>query len=188
MQLPEIQPILHTARLALRPFDSHDIPAVTELCGERDIAFNTLHIPHPYTLDDARIWIGSHPDSYAAGKSAVFAITKRDDHTLVGGIGLTIDPQYHRAELGYWIGKPFWGNGFCSEAAPEILRFGFDICKLNRIFATHMMRNPASGRIMEKAGMKLEGILRQHVMKWGVYEDIAMYGVVAGDSRKSVSR
>lgn len=184
MQLPEIQPTLHTARLTLRPFEPSDIPAVTELCSERDIAANTLHIPHPYTLDDARSWIDSHPEIYAAGKAAIFAITHRDHQTLIGGIGLTFDQQYNRAELGYWIGKPFWGNGFCSEAAPEILRFGFDICKLNRIFATHMMRNPASGRIMEKAGMKLEGILRQHVMKWDVYEDIAMYGMVV-DSRKS---
>ena len=83
-----------------------------------------------------------------------------------------------RAELGYWIGKPYWGQGYCTEAARATLDFGFEQLGLNRIFAHHFARNPASGRVMQKIGMTREGRLRQHVKKWDAFEDLELYGIL----------
>ena len=80
--------------------------------------------------------------------------------------------------MGYWIGVPYWNKGYCSEAAKALIGYGFDELGLNRVFAEHMVRNPASGRVMEKAGMTYEGTLRQHVKKWDRYEDLKVYGIL----------
>ena len=78
--------------------------------------------------------------------------------------------------MGYWIGKPYWNQGFGTEAALAILRYAFEQLGLNRVYAAHFRRNPASGRIMQKIGMTYEGRLRQHVKKWGDFEDMEYYG------------
>ncbi len=68
---------------------------------------------------------------------------------LIGAIGLTLSKKYDHAEMGYWIGVPFWGKGYCTEAAKIVLQYGFEELKLNRIFAHHMTNNPASGKVMD---------------------------------------
>ncbi len=97
---------------------------------------------------------------------------------LIGAVGLRIDDEDQRAELGYWIGKPYWGQGYCTEAAGAVIRFGFEQLGLNRIFAHHFARNPASGRVMQKLGMAHEGRLPQHVKKGDAFEDLELYGIV----------
>ncbi|HEX7708287.1 MAG TPA: GNAT family protein, partial [Thermoanaerobaculia bacterium] len=82
------------------------------------------------------------------------------------------------AELGYWVGVPFWGRGYASEAAAEVIRFGFEDCGMHRIYGCHYARNPASGRILEKVGMTREGTFRQHILKWGEYLDVVYYGLL----------
>jgi RimJ/RimL family protein N-acetyltransferase len=77
-----------------------------------------------------------------------------------------------RAEFGYWIGKDYWGKNYCTEAVRELIRYGFEQLGLNRIFGQHLARNPGSGRVMEKAGLKHEGRLRQHFRRWEKFEDI----------------
>lgn len=112
---------------------------------------------------------------------AALAIELRNEATLVGTVGLRIDRNVNMAELGYWIGKPYWNLGFATEAVVAILAFGFDELRLNRIQAGHMARNPASGWVMEKAGMILEGTTRQAAVKWGRYEDLVSYGILRED-------
>jgi RimJ/RimL family protein N-acetyltransferase len=177
------QPTLITGRLALRPFTLADAPEVQRLAGEWAIADTTLNIPHPYEDGMAATWIGSHVPTYRAGHSVTFAITLRSSGALVGAIGLTKNNVYRRGEIGYWIGKPFWGQGYCTEAARAVLDFGFGPWELNRIHAYHFVRNPASGRVMAKIGMQYEGLLRQHVLKWGRFEDLALYGILRSDPR-----
>jgi RimJ/RimL family protein N-acetyltransferase len=92
------------------------------------------------------------------------------------------------AEMGYWIGKPFWNHGYCTEAAKRLVRFGFEALQLNRILARHLSRNPASGRVMEKIGMQYEGCLRQHIKKWGVFEDLKIYAILKETYRKQKLR
>ena len=178
---PMPQPSIDTTRLTLRPFRLDDAAAVQELAGERDIADTTMNIPHPYEDGMAEAWIAEHEPGYKEGKTATFAIVRRDDAALVGAIGLRIDRSLDKAELGYWVGKPFWNHGYATEAAVAVLAFGFDELGLNRIHAAHLARNPSSGRVMQKAGMFLEGTARQDAIKWGQYEDLVSYGILRED-------
>lgn len=171
-------PVLTTKRLVLRSLTPADANDVQLLAGDREIAANTALIPHPYEDGVAESWIEATALAYAEGRRVNFGITLRSGGALIGSIGLGINRDHQRAELGYWIGKPYWGQGFATEAACAVLEFGFRELGLHRIFAHHLTRNPASGRVMQKAGMLYEGTLRGHVLKWGVYEDIAIYGIV----------
>ena len=76
---------------------------------------------------------------------------------------------------------PYWKQGYCTEAARAVLRYGFETRGLNRIGARHLARNPASGRVMQKLGMHYEGTRRQHVLKWGVFEDIVLYAILKSE-------
>jgi len=175
------QPVLTTARLALRPFTLDDVDAVQKLASAREVALNTLTIPHPYTKQDARDWITPQQEHFQEGLESTFAITLKSSGDLIGAIGLVMKKEYQIAEMGYWIGKPYWNHGYCSEAAQEILRFGFQNLALHRIFAQHFARNPASGRVLEKIGMQYEGRLRDQIKKWDQYEDVLIYGMLASE-------
>jgi RimJ/RimL family protein N-acetyltransferase len=166
--------VITTRRLTLRPFTAADAPAVQRLAGAREVALNTLLIPHPYPDGAAESWIASH----GHGGELVFAI---DDGQLVGAMGLIIDRLNDRAEIGYWIGVPFWGRGYATEAAAAVVRCGFEEHGVNRIFAQVFRRNPASARVLQKVGMRYEGTLRQHVKKWDEYVDVDSYAILRSD-------
>lgn len=167
-------PTLETERLRIRPYREDDIPELLPLVGAREVAATTLRIAHPYTEEDARAFLelAKDPDKLW------LAITLRSDASQIGGIGLRIEPQHRHAELGYWLGVAHWGKGYATEAAREMLRYGFKELSLHRIFATHFKHNPASGRILKKVGMRYEGCQRQHLLKWGEFVDSEMYGVL----------
>jgi RimJ/RimL family protein N-acetyltransferase len=179
--LPSILPVLETERLRLRPFEISDAKDVQRLAGDRAVADTTLNIPHPYDDGEAEIWISRHKDMFKKWEHAIFAITLRETGELVGAMGLHLNTRFNRAELGYWIGKPYWNKGYCTEAARRVVRFGFEDLLLNRVFANYIGRNPASGRVMENIGMRPEGIMRQHVRKWDRYEDIVNYAILRED-------
>lgn len=174
------QPTLTTERLVLRPFQQADAADVQRLAGDRDVASTTRLIPHPYPDGLAEQWIASLDGLYTSGRSASFAITQKDG-TLMGAIGLSIEPADRHAELGYWVGRPFWNQGFCTEAGRAMLSFAFDVLALERVYAHYMARNPASGRVMEKLGMQREGCLRRHRFKWGEFEDLILYGILRSE-------
>ncbi len=174
-------PIIHTDRLILRPFTLADAPGVQRLAGDRDIAWATPSIPHPYEDGMAEQWISTHQERYERGELVNFAITLRSDKSLIGSIGLSIHQRYERGELGYWVGKPYWNNGYCTEAAKAVVQYAFAELGLNRIHASHLKRNPASGRVMQKIGMVYEGCQRQGVLQWGVFEDLELYGMLKSD-------
>jgi [ribosomal protein S5]-alanine N-acetyltransferase len=169
------QPTLRTARLMLRPFTLDDAPAIERLAGAYEVALNTLLIPHPYPEGAAAEWIESHQQSFEEDKIQHFAIDAGGE--LVGAIGLIFKGE-GVAEIGYWIGVPYWGRGYATEAAQAVVRHGFETCGLQRIFAGHFVRNAQSGRVLQKAGMRYEGTLRRHQPKWGELLDIAFYGVL----------
>jgi RimJ/RimL family protein N-acetyltransferase len=182
-----LQPTLQTARLVLRPFSLSDAFAVRTLAGQWEIADTTLTVPHPYPDGAAELWIAAHSTGYLAGTQATFAIEERDTHELAGAIGLHIEQRHSLAELGYWIGLPFWGRGYATEAAAAIVAFGFDTLRLHRIQARHFVRNPASGRVMLKIGMSYEGTLRQAMRKWDRFEDVAVYSILARDGNRGAA-
>ena len=171
-------PTLTTERLVLRPFRLADAPHVQRLAGAREIAENTLHIPHPYPDGAAEGWIALHQQLFDEQKEVVLAITVREGGELAGTIGLMLKLLHDKAEIGYWIGLPYWGRGYATEAARAVLRYGFDEWSLHRIEAFHFARNPSSGRVMQKLGMRHEGTMRGDIKKWGEYQDTLMYGVL----------
>lgn len=177
------RPILETPRLVLRPFALADAPAVQRLAGAREVAAATLHIPHPYEDGMAEEWIESHQERFDAGRLVNFAMTLRETGALCGSIGLTVDPQYAHAELGYWLGLPFWGRGYGTEAARAVVGYGFGARDLHRVHASHFACNPASGRVIQKIGMKPEGVQGDHVRKWGQFHDLVLYGLLAYEWR-----
>ena len=174
-------PTLTTERLILRPYSPADAPELQKLIGDYAIALTT-RIPYPYEDGMAEEWIGQQPESYVKREAVNFAITHRREGFLIGGTGLnSISRQAERAELGYWIGTPYWGQGYGTEAARAVVRYGFETLGLNRIYAYHTARNPASGRIMQKVGMMHEGCQRQHANRWGFYEDVVLYGILKSE-------
>lgn len=132
----------------------------------------------------AEAWIKTHAAGFAEGKLVAYAIAGRDADNLLGAVSLNSQPAHLSAELGYWVGVPFWGRGYATEAAARLLHYGFSDWGLNRIEAHHLVRNPASGRVMQKLGMQYEGTLRQKVRKWGRFEDVAIYGLLANEWRE----
>jgi RimJ/RimL family protein N-acetyltransferase len=178
--MPE-RPTLETARLILRPFTLEDAPEVQRLAGAREVASTTANIPYPYENGLAEAWINTHQERFEAGALVNFAITRRDDGALLGAIGLVIDKANARAELGYWLGLPYWNQGYMTEAAAAVLRYAFEALSLNKVNASYLLRNPASGRVMQKVGMTYEGTFRQHMFKWGVFEDLAYYAILKSE-------
>lgn len=178
------QPTLQTQRLILRPFTLADAPLVQRLAGAREIAAMTLSIPYPYEDGMAEEWIKTHSAAFTEGINVNFAIVVCESGVLCGSTGLGIDAENANAELGYWIGVPYWGKGYCTEAAKALVRYGFEVIGLHRIYAAHFPDNPASGRVMQKIGMSYEGCRRQHILKWGKFNDIELYGILKSDWQK----
>jgi len=173
------QPVLRTPRLMLRSFTQADARHVAKYAGAPEVADATLNVPHPYEEKMAESWIAGHGDKFHDGAGVVYAITLQGETSLCGCVSLRVASAHGRAELGYWLGVPFWGRGYMTEAAGALVSYGFQKLDLHKIEATHMTRNPASGRVMEKIGMTREGLLlREHVFKNGVFEDLVVYGLV----------
>ncbi len=167
-------PTLTTARLTLDRMTDADIPRLAELCGDERIAATTLSIPHPYSHDDARAWIACHAEIISAGTGYPFAMRLAVTGDLIGGVGIHPNPTHRRAEIGYWVGVPYWGKGYCTEAAREVIRFGFEDLGLNAITCGYFVGNTASERVMHKLGITPEGVRRQHYVRFEQFVDLAV--------------
>ena len=168
----------YSDNLIVRSFELDDADRVRELAGDYDIAKTTLHIPYPYPEGAAEAWIKHTHETANQGSMYSFAIVRILDNELLGAISLGIMPEHKRAELGYWMGKPYWGQGYTTEAASRLLKFGFEKLELNRIYAFAIFTNPASTRVMQKIGMTYEGTLVRHGLKWGQYHDLVACGIL----------
>ncbi|TXF91450.1 GNAT family N-acetyltransferase [Neolewinella aurantiaca] len=175
------QPTLRTDRLLLSPLEVADIPLITKYAANKNISRYTMNLPYPYAEADAVFWLNLANTGYKSGTHHIFAIRAQEDGAFMGGIGLTMVPDGCRATLGYWIAEPFWGQGLVTEAAREIVRYGISDLDLNKITATHIAENVASGRVMQKIGMSLEGVLRQDILKAGTYHDHVCYGILSSE-------
>lgn len=174
-----MQTRLTTDRLVLRPLDAQDAPRLVELLNAREIYDTTLEIPVPYTLADAETWIKLASDLNDRSEAVNFSIRLRAQDELIGGIGLrAFVPEHGRAELGYWIGVPYWNHGYMTEAVEAVIDYGFQELGLHRIWAGHMVGNEASGRVQAKAGMTREGVLRHQYCKNGTWVDDVVYAIL----------
>lgn len=136
-------------RVALRTLTADDAPHIATLAGDWDVARMTDRIPYPYRERDALTWIDGLPDN-----ERVFAIDL--DGRLVGMCGVMLHPEGD-AEIGYWIGRPWWGQGFATEAAALLIKYCFRDLKLSGITSGHYIDNPASQRVIEKLGFQKIG-------------------------------
>ena len=171
--------VIETERLVLSQLEERDIPFIVEYLQHRIFSDLTSNIPYPYVENDARSWVKMSKEAFDNNAGYTFAIRNKEDQ-IIGAIGLH-DRDDDKAELGYWIGIPYWNKGYVTEAAEAIVNFGLNEMKFNKIFATHFLHNPASGRIMEKIGMEQEAILKQEMKKDGEYFDIVRYCILKTD-------
>lgn len=149
------------------------------LAGALAVVATTLTIPHPYPDGAAEAWIGTHAAAWASGRGAHYAVTDATGGALVGAVSLALTPAHAGAELGYWIAEPAWDRGYATEAAAALCAYAFATLGVHRIQARHFAVNPASGRVMQKLGMRHEGTLRAAVRKDGRFKDLALYAVLA---------
>ena len=176
--MPHPIPSLETERLLLRPFTFEDATDMQRLAGHEKIASTTLNVPHPYEVGMAEQWIATHAKDYFAQGSINHALCLKQTGELIGAIGLAIQKRHNRAELGYWIGVPYWNQGYCTEAARCLIRFGFESMSLHKITSCHLHDNPASGRVMLKVGMEFEGELKDQIRKGDAYMTVRVYGIL----------
>jgi RimJ/RimL family protein N-acetyltransferase len=173
---------LTSERLILRPFALSDAPDVQRLAGAFAIADTTRVVPHPYLDGMAENWIATHEPPSDVALQLELATVEKETHALVGAVSLVaISHQDSRAEMGYWIGECYWGKGYCTEAARVLLDHAFGHLALNRVCARYLKRNGASGRVLEKIGMREEGCLRQENKKWDTFEDVVVCGILRSE-------
>ncbi|HXS07363.1 MAG TPA: GNAT family N-acetyltransferase [Rhizomicrobium sp.] len=145
--------ILESERLILRPPRPTDIQAMTVWLGDFSVSRNLAKVPHPYSEGDAEEFVNRnarHGDGHHN-----FVIARKADGIFLGGIGLNLgDTGY---EFGYWLGKPFWGQGFASEAARGLVKFAFDRLDAPTVWAGWFHDNPASGNVLMKLGARHNG-------------------------------
>lgn len=174
-------PTVRTKRLVLRQFAAADAPEVQKLAGDKDVASKTASIPYPYKDGAAENWINSHPDTFEQGDGVTLAVTRGDDKVLLGAISLAMNKAHQRAEIGFWIGKPFWKSGYCTEAAAVMIEYAFIELGVKRVVANVYGANPGAARVLRKVGMRHEGTLRRHIKLRGEYCDVQIFGILGGE-------
>jgi [ribosomal protein S5]-alanine N-acetyltransferase len=166
--------------IVLRTPSLSDAGAIAKHANDRNVWINLRDaMPHPYTLDDARQWLGSTIDQDPV---SLFAIDL--DGEAIGTISLVLGTDIERrsAELGYWVGSAYWGRGIATAAVLRICKYAFDDLHLLRVFATPMTGNAPSKRVLEKAGFTLEGIMRSCYVKDDTIVNAALYARIAPPS------
>ena len=160
----------------LRPWRQADVPSLVKHANNPHVARQLRdRFPHPYTTADARQFIQAIAQ---ARPTMTFAIAVGGE--AVGGTGFSpgADVERYSAEVGYWLGEPFWGRGITSEAVQLLSAYAFNTCSMLRLFALPFADNAQSIRVLEKAGYTREALLRASSVKQGVAKDQALYALV----------
>lgn len=173
------QTVLTTRHLRLRPLRITDSSAIQIAASSRKIADTMITIPHPYPPGEAEKYIVRQQAEQKTGRSVTFVIEQMEDGWFFGLVEVRdINREHSQGELSFWLTVEAWGRGYMSDVVGVVVQYGFEDLDLNRLFAYHMTRNPASGRVLEKNGFKQEGLLRQCVRKWGQFEDVALMAIL----------
>ena len=173
-------PALESDRLRLRPFTLQDEAEVFALACDPEVARFVRFEAHR-TPAETRQFLELVQQHYSRGDPFALAIVRRADERLIGSCGfVSLDGERRSAEIGYWLGKPYWGQGYAAEAARALVRFAFEQMGLERVEAKCFPDNRAGQRVIEKLGMKFEGTDRSETIK-GEYPELRVYGISRQD-------
>ena len=167
---------LEIGNYTIRDWVMDDVQSLANYANNKKIWINMRdRFAHPYKVTDAEKFI---QNALNLTPKTMYAISNNTE--AIGSIGLHIKEDVHRftAEMGYWLGEPFWNKGIMTEIVKRYTQYAFDNFKLNRIFAEPYATNKASMRVLEKAGFNREGVLRANVYKDGKIVDQVVYATI----------
>ena len=177
-------PELKTQRLILRPIQRKDADDIFEYARDEEITRYVMWEAHR-SIADTYEYIHEIRRQYRHGWPSQFGIQLLETGQLIGTIGfMWINVDHRSAEIGYSLSRKYWNHGYMTEALTAVIRFAFETLHLHRLEAQHDVRNPASGRVMQKAGMQFEGTLRDRIRLRGKYCTVNLYAIVENDLQK----
>ncbi len=149
-------PVLHTSRLKLRQLSVDDFQDLVLLANNKNISDQIINIPYPYQEGNAVFRMSYIVQGFKSKQRFVFAIIEKKRNKFIGEISIHIQSNVELGELGYWIGEPFWNQGYATEAINEIVKFGFTRICLENIYGTVTNKNTTSSKVLLKNGFKLK--------------------------------
>lgn len=167
---------IRSGQFTLRSFRKGDEDSIIEHINNVKIARATLTMPHPYTMKDALSWIDHTQKARRKRKTTEINFAIDEGGRVIGGLGLS-DMDGHDAEIGFWLGEKYWGQGIMTAAVEAVSRYAFTELRLSRVHAYTFLSNKASARVLVKAGYRYEGRLRRHVVKHGRRRDCLLFAI-----------
>lgn len=171
-------PSIETERLLLRKMNIDDVEDLFEYASDPKVAENVLWDQHQ-SIEDSKRYLSYMMKKYKKCDVSEWGIIHKQDNKFIGTCGFGWWNNFHcRAEIGYALSKKYWNRGLMTEAVREVVAFGFEKMKLNRVEARCMLENIASEKVMQKVGMKFEGIMRKQAFARGAFHDLKMYAIL----------
>lgn len=169
--------LIETENLIIRLIEYNDIYPMTNILNNFNVTKYLLEVPYPYSLKDAEDFVIYNMENFYPERLIIYTIIDKYTEEVYGVLSMNFSQVHNRGEIGYYLGEEYWNNGIMTEAIKGVIKYWFDE-GLKKITGNHFLFNKASGRVMEKAGMKKEGIARKHVKKDGKYFDLVFYGII----------
>ncbi|MDR3143552.1 MAG: GNAT family N-acetyltransferase [Puniceicoccales bacterium] len=176
---------VETERLRLRPLVEDDEVEIARYLNDLEVAKGLTYSPYPYTLEMAAQWLQEVAFASQRDQVRYWAITPREGGNFLGILGFSLCRTHDKAEMHYWLGRPFWNRGYTTEAALAMIPFIFtQEATLQRLEINYRTCNSASGRVIEKCGFVFEGELRAYVKRFGHYDDVRFYSLLRREVMK----
>lgn len=174
-------PVLETEDLILRKPLRRDAKDIFRYASDEQVARYVLWEPHR-SLSETRRFVRELRIRLRSGYPSSWVVALRETGTVIGTIGFVwYSTENHSAELGYSFAREYWNRGYATQALKAVVDILFRSLPLNRLEAQHDVRNPASGRVMQKSGLRQEGILRGRILNKGEYVDVALWAILRSD-------
>ncbi|MDR0444743.1 MAG: GNAT family N-acetyltransferase [Puniceicoccales bacterium] len=168
-------------RLRLRPLAEGDTMEMARYLNDREVAEGLTYSPYPYTHDMAVAWLKDVAFASQQDRVLYWAITDGEMEKFMGIVGFSLYREHDKAEMHYWLGRPYWNCGYATEVAKALIPFIFAKVQIQRLEINHFTRNGASRRVIEKCGFVYEGELRAYVKRFGKYEDVKFYSLLKSE-------
>lgn len=163
------------------PVPAH-VPSFVALLNDPSVARWTLHVPHPYLTRDGQKWVRHATAGRRSGRWLGLTVVRRSDGAVLGGVGLhDLETGSTRAEVGYWLGREYRGQGYATEAVDLLVRTGFRRLGLHRIEALVFPGNAASRALARRCGFRYEGRMRDEVQKDGCWRSTLLFARIGSD-------